>query len=84
MFTTLVVQVTFNLCTLFTGLSHAPRPEKSEISFSLSDEKSYAAYVTHIGQFLSAYDDEQQKDNSIFEDCDCTYFYVHLELFTFQ
>lgn len=72
MFTSPVVQVTFNLSTLFTGLSHSPRPDKAEISFSINDPQSYEAYVTQIKEFLKAYDDVNQNDDSKFEDCNRT------------
>lgn len=51
------------------GLSHSPRPEKAELSFSLSDEGSYSAYVNNIEDFLKDYNDEKQKDTTQFEDC---------------
>lgn len=68
MFTSLVVQVTFNLSTLFTGLSHTPRPDKAEISFTVGNDETYDAYVNHMGEFLKAYDDDNQENNQ-FEDC---------------
>ncbi|KAK2889192.1 hypothetical protein Q8A67_014567 [Cirrhinus molitorella] len=51
------------------GLSHSPRPEKAEFSYSISDPKSYSAYEKHIKEFLTAYDSENQNDESKFEDC---------------
>lgn len=69
MCTTPVAWATFTLSILFTGLSHSPRPEKAELSFSLSDEGSYSAYVNNIEDFLKDYNDEKQKDTTQFEDC---------------
>lgn len=69
MFTTPVAWATFNLSILFTGLSHSPRPEKAELSFSMADENSYSAYVKNIEDLLSGYNDEKQTDDTKFEDC---------------
>jgi len=51
------------------GLSHTPRSEKHEISFSISDPKSYAKYTDAITKFLEKYADDLQKEDSKFEDC---------------
>ncbi|XP_019752786.1 sodium/potassium-transporting ATPase subunit beta-1a isoform X2 [Hippocampus comes] len=51
------------------GLSHTPRSEKSEISFSMSDPTSYEKYVDSIGKFLKLYDDDRQTDLMKYEDC---------------
>ncbi|KAG1940932.1 sodium/potassium-transporting ATPase subunit beta-1 [Pimephales promelas] len=51
------------------GLSHSPRPEKAELSFSMSDESSYSAYVKNIDTLLNSYNEEKQKDDGKFEDC---------------
>lgn len=72
MFTTPVAWATFNLSILFTGLSHSPRPEKAELSFSMADKESYSAYVKNIEELLSGYDDNKQSDVSKFEDCGST------------
>lgn len=53
----------------FTGLSHTPRPDKAEISFTIGKDETYEAYVSHMGEFLKAYNDEKQEDSSKFEDC---------------
>ncbi|KAL0191086.1 hypothetical protein M9458_013784, partial [Cirrhinus mrigala] len=50
-------------------LSHSPRPDKAEISYSISDPSSYKAYVDHMSAFLTAYDDGKQEDESKFENC---------------
>lgn len=64
---------TFNLLytfsALLTGLSHSPRPDKAEISFSMSDNTTYSAYVDHMKAFLKAYDKQRQSDETKFEDC---------------
>ncbi|XP_073708521.1 sodium/potassium-transporting ATPase subunit beta-1a [Garra rufa] len=51
------------------GLSHSPHPDKAEISYSMSDPKSYSAYEDHIEKFLKAYNDDKQEDATKFEDC---------------
>ncbi|XP_074523857.1 sodium/potassium-transporting ATPase subunit beta-1a [Halichoeres trimaculatus] len=51
------------------GLSHTPRSEKSEISFSKSDEGSYSKYVKSMSEFLKPYTDENQLDQAKFENC---------------
>ncbi|XP_056607377.1 sodium/potassium-transporting ATPase subunit beta-1a [Triplophysa dalaica] len=51
------------------GLSHNPRSEKAEFTFSMSDEKSYKAYVENIDKFLVPYSSEKQIDQQKFEDC---------------
>ncbi|KAF7654907.1 hypothetical protein LDENG_00063700 [Lucifuga dentata] len=51
------------------GLSHTPRSEKSEISFSVSDEKSYEKYIVSMSEFLKLYNEDQQVDPKQFEDC---------------
>jgi len=78
MFTTPVAWATFNLSVLFTGLSHSPRPEKAELSFSMSDESSYSAYVKNIDTLLNSYNEEKQKDDGKFEDCGGTISFIHL------
>nr|XP_057928708.1 sodium/potassium-transporting ATPase subunit beta-1a [Doryrhamphus excisus] len=54
------------------GLSHTPRSEKSEISFNMSDSKTYTTYVESMTKFLSLYDDDKQTDTLKFEDCSAT------------
>jgi len=80
MFTTPVAWATFNLSVLFTltGLSHSPRPEKAELSFSMSDESSYSEYVKNIDALLKSYNKENQEDNIKFEDCGGTISFIHL------
>ncbi|XP_077573084.1 sodium/potassium-transporting ATPase subunit beta-1a [Stigmatopora nigra] len=51
------------------GLSHTPRSEKSEISYNMSDAKSYNTYVASIEKFLKLYDDDLQVDLMKYEDC---------------
>lgn len=53
------------------GLSHSPRPDKAELSFT-SEASSYTAYVNQIEEFLSAYNEDNQKDDSRFENCENT------------
>ncbi|XP_077054961.1 sodium/potassium-transporting ATPase subunit beta-1a [Siphateles boraxobius] len=50
------------------GLSHSPRPEKAELSFSMSNKDSYSAYVDNIENFLKPYHKDNQTDDK-FEDC---------------
>ncbi|KAI5628283.1 ATPase Na+/K+ transporting subunit beta 1a [Silurus asotus] len=51
------------------GLSHTPRSEKSEISYSLQEEDSYRLYVKSMKELLEPYLDEKQADDMKFEDC---------------
>ncbi|XP_066521688.1 sodium/potassium-transporting ATPase subunit beta-1a [Hoplias malabaricus] len=51
------------------GLSHTPRSEKAEISFSLLDEDSYGAYVKSMKDLLGPYAQTKQDDSSKYEDC---------------
>ncbi|XP_061834406.2 sodium/potassium-transporting ATPase subunit beta-1a [Nerophis lumbriciformis] len=52
------------------GLSHFPRSEKLEISFSMSDPKTYEKYVDTMTTFLKLYTDDVQADPQKFEDCE--------------
>ncbi|GAA6075015.1 sodium/potassium-transporting ATPase subunit beta-1b [Tachysurus ichikawai] len=51
------------------GLTHCPRSEKSEITFSLDDPTTYIKSIKSIQEFLKAYNDESQRDQLKFEDC---------------
>ncbi|XP_070817817.1 sodium/potassium-transporting ATPase subunit beta-1a [Chaetodon trifascialis] len=51
------------------GLSHTPRSEKSEISFTLSKEDTFQKYTNSMRIFLEQYDSMRQTDNQKFEDC---------------
>ncbi|XP_030647032.1 sodium/potassium-transporting ATPase subunit beta-1a isoform X1 [Chanos chanos] len=51
------------------GLTHTPRSEKAEISYKLSDSKSFESYVKSMNDLLEYYEDEPQKDSLVFEDC---------------
>ncbi|XP_026160446.1 sodium/potassium-transporting ATPase subunit beta-1a [Mastacembelus armatus] len=51
------------------GLSHTPRSDKSEISFSKSDPTTYQKYIKSIRIFLEHYDDARQTDETKFENC---------------
>ncbi|XP_015249940.1 PREDICTED: sodium/potassium-transporting ATPase subunit beta-1 [Cyprinodon variegatus] len=51
------------------GLSHTPRSEKSEISFTISKEETYKKYVESMAAFLTQYDDDKQEDDMKYEDC---------------
>ncbi|KAM9384351.1 sodium/potassium-transporting ATPase subunit beta-1a [Pholidichthys leucotaenia] len=57
------------------GLSHTPRSDKSEISFNMSDEKTYKKYVDSLNELLKIYNESLQLDPKMFEDCeqDSTY-----------
>ncbi|XP_043097488.1 sodium/potassium-transporting ATPase subunit beta-1a [Puntigrus tetrazona] len=50
------------------GLSHTPRPEKAEITYSIT-EGNYQKHVDEIKAFLMQYNNEKQGDNNNFEDC---------------
>lgn len=54
---------------LFPGLSHNPRSDKSEISFSVSKPNTYKKYIDNIDTLLKLYDDGRQADPMKYEDC---------------
>ncbi|KAK2858120.1 hypothetical protein Q7C36_006039 [Tachysurus vachellii] len=51
------------------GLSHTPRSDKSEISFTMQDEDTYRLYVKEMKELLEPYKDDLQTDERNFEDC---------------
>ncbi|KAB5584288.1 hypothetical protein PHYPO_G00105730 [Pangasianodon hypophthalmus] len=51
------------------GLSHTPRSDKAEISYSLQEEDSYRLYVKAMKDLLEPYKDEKQLDDMKYEDC---------------
>ncbi|KAK5847970.1 hypothetical protein PBY51_017057 [Eleginops maclovinus] len=51
------------------GLSHTPRSEKSEVSFSMNDVETYLPYTKALRDFMSKYDEKYQTDKMQFEDC---------------
>ncbi|XP_042339612.1 sodium/potassium-transporting ATPase subunit beta-1a [Plectropomus leopardus] len=51
------------------GLSHTPRSDKSEIAYTISDEKTYTKYIDAMDTFLWKYDDKNQTEQKNFEDC---------------
>ncbi|XP_020512208.2 sodium/potassium-transporting ATPase subunit beta-1b [Labrus bergylta] len=51
------------------GLSHTPRSEKSEVSFSLTDPGTYLPYTKALRDFLAKYNEETQNDQMKFEEC---------------
>ncbi|XP_078415811.1 sodium/potassium-transporting ATPase subunit beta-1-like [Cetorhinus maximus] len=51
------------------GLSHSPYSIKTEISFGMSNPKSYEKFVHSIGKFLDGYNETLQAGNAYFEDC---------------
>ena len=51
------------------GLSHTPRSEKAEVSFSVREVETYLPYAKSLREFLAKYDDEPQKDQMKYEDC---------------
>uniref|UniRef100_A0A1A7X7A8 Sodium/potassium-transporting ATPase subunit beta n=1 Tax=Iconisemion striatum TaxID=60296 RepID=A0A1A7X7A8_9TELE len=51
------------------GLSHTPRTEKAEVFFRSKDFETYLPYTKALKEFLSAYDEEKQRDQMKFEDC---------------
>ncbi|XP_003444268.1 sodium/potassium-transporting ATPase subunit beta-1a isoform X1 [Oreochromis niloticus] len=50
------------------GLSHTPRSDKSEISFTRSDQSSYSKYVQSMNEFLELYNDTKQNGDP-YEEC---------------
>ncbi|XP_038657991.1 sodium/potassium-transporting ATPase subunit beta-1-like [Scyliorhinus canicula] len=52
------------------GLSHTPYSFKTEISFSMSDSKTYESYVKSLNKFLDHYNDSSQGGNTPFENCE--------------
>ncbi|KAG7326410.1 hypothetical protein KOW79_009811 [Hemibagrus wyckioides] len=51
------------------GLSHTPRSDKAEISYSMQDEDTYRLYVKAMKELLEPYIDDRQLDDSKYEDC---------------
>ncbi|XP_076004714.1 sodium/potassium-transporting ATPase subunit beta-1a [Genypterus blacodes] len=51
------------------GLSHTPRSEKSEISFSMKDDASITKYTESMDNFLKLYEAQRQTEQLNFEDC---------------
>lgn len=51
------------------GLTHTPRVEKSEITFSMSQETTYTKYTDSMDNLLKLYESDIQTDLSKFEDC---------------
>uniref|UniRef100_A0A8C0HFS1 Sodium/potassium-transporting ATPase subunit beta n=1 Tax=Chelonoidis abingdonii TaxID=106734 RepID=A0A8C0HFS1_CHEAB len=51
------------------GLTVVPQVLKTEVSFSISDPKTYEEYVEGLNRFLKNYDNSQQTDEMIFDDC---------------
>ncbi|NWH70276.1 AT1B1 ATPase, partial [Piaya cayana] len=51
------------------GLTQVPQVQKTEISFTASDFKSYDPYVRNLEKFLKDYNDDQQAESIIFQDC---------------
>lgn len=51
------------------GLSHTPRSEKAEISFTASDDETYRLFTKAMRDLLEPYSEEKQTDDTQFEDC---------------
>ncbi|XP_030059711.1 sodium/potassium-transporting ATPase subunit beta-1 [Microcaecilia unicolor] len=51
------------------GLTQVPRASKTEISFTVSDSKTYQTYIDSIDNFVKMYDNEKQTETKDFEDC---------------
>ncbi|XP_061090197.1 sodium/potassium-transporting ATPase subunit beta-1-like isoform X2 [Conger conger] len=51
------------------GLTHTPRSEKTELSFTLGESSSFKKHVKAMHDFLEAYNDTQQLDQMKYEDC---------------
>ncbi|KAK1169748.1 sodium/potassium-transporting ATPase subunit beta-1-like [Acipenser oxyrinchus oxyrinchus] len=54
------------------GLSHTPKTLKAEIEFTRDDPKTYDEYVNAMDKFLFKYNEENQKDPLLFDDCGST------------
>lgn len=54
---------------LFLGLTQIPQVQKTEISFTASDPKSFEPYVKNLEKFLKDYSADQQTENIVFQDC---------------
>lgn len=59
----------------FLGLSHFPRSDKAEISFNMSDNKTYDTYITSMADFLVPYNETTQIDQMKYESCGGKYEY---------
>ncbi|XP_017573222.1 sodium/potassium-transporting ATPase subunit beta-1b [Pygocentrus nattereri] len=51
------------------GLTHSPRSDKSELTFSVNDVETYLKYTKSMKEFVDAYNEEKQRDQMKFEDC---------------
>ncbi|XP_069492576.1 sodium/potassium-transporting ATPase subunit beta-1 [Ambystoma mexicanum] len=51
------------------GLTQVPRAVKTEITFTVSDSKTYNGYISSISSFLNLYNDTEQTPGVVFEDC---------------
>uniref|UniRef100_A0A8V0XKR8 Sodium/potassium-transporting ATPase subunit beta n=1 Tax=Gallus gallus TaxID=9031 RepID=A0A8V0XKR8_CHICK len=51
------------------GLTQVPQVQKTEISFTVNDPKSYDPYVKNLEGFLNKYSAGEQTDNIVFQDC---------------
>lgn len=59
----------FFLVLLFLGLTQVPQVQKTEISFTASDPKSFDPYVKNLEKFLKDYSADEQTESIIFQDC---------------
>ncbi|NWW00037.1 AT1B1 ATPase, partial [Machaerirhynchus nigripectus] len=51
------------------GLTQIPQVQKTEISFTASEPRSYEPYVRNLDNFLRDYSAEEQTENIVFQDC---------------
>ncbi|RMC11886.1 hypothetical protein DUI87_11013 [Hirundo rustica rustica] len=51
------------------GLTQVPQVQKTEISFTASEPRSYEPYVRNLDNFLRDYSADQQTENIVFQDC---------------
>lgn len=51
------------------GLTHTPRSDKAEVSFSLNDIETILPYTKALKEILAKYDEEKQRDQMKYEDC---------------
>ncbi|KAF6724298.1 Sodium/potassium-transporting ATPase subunit beta-233 [Oryzias melastigma] len=51
------------------GLSHTPKVDKAEVSYSINSYETYMPFTKALREFVSQYDDANQGDQSKFDDC---------------
>ncbi|XP_076838776.1 sodium/potassium-transporting ATPase subunit beta-1b [Brachyhypopomus gauderio] len=51
------------------GLTHHPRLDKTELTYTVNDAGTYNTFTESMRNFLKKYNDEDQRDQSLFDDC---------------